>query len=313
MRIKKGSRLEHAGLKNDATIQDSLARGANPVQGAPSFPVQERDRLIELYRSMTQKMITFDLTGKCNLKCVMCVWHRETSRSRSKDEKRDLDFDVVRKTIHSITSHQIKYDCINLSVSGEPTMHPQFREIMEFLFKENAGERLFRILSINTNMIPLDEGRIDFLLELLEKHPGNLFLTCSLNSVSREVGLLVKKKDFSARIESQMKYLILRKKELGFTHRLKLDLQLLLLKENFHEAGDFVRLWGSHFADLQMPYEVVPNQFSDCDNVINLKREFDAPRQEECDQRFYEVIKSLGLETEIGRKVAEKAKHEVAT
>lgn len=96
--------------------------------------------LVDLYRELPGKMVTFDLTGLCNLSCSMCVWHN----GRMKDApKKHLDFEKFKLTIDELVENKIGYDCINLSVSGEPTINPWFKDIIKYLFEVNTESRRF--------------------------------------------------------------------------------------------------------------------------------------------------------------------------
>lgn len=253
------------------------------------------NELLSLYRVIPGKMLTFDITGSCNLKCQMCVWHNGKMQDAPKQH---LDFALFQKTIDELLLQSIKFDCINLSVSGEPLLHPDFRRIFSYLFGSNEYNRLFDTLSINTNMAPLTPKLTDWIFRELTDYgyQGNLFLTCSLNSASAETGRLVKGKDLHEIIEKNTQYLLEKKAERADFHgRLKIDLQCLVLKENEHEIGSFVSNWSNELDRLGLPYKVVPDVFDDCGTTINIKREFDHDRQAECDARFHRAVVALGL------------------
>ena len=255
--------------------------------------MQKRDQLIQLYSEIPEKMITFDLTGRCNFECVMCVWHNGKKKGEPKEH---LNFTHMRSVLNQAIMNGIKYSCINLSVSGEPFLNPDIDAIISYLFELNAEGKLFNVLSINTNMSALNKTRIDLIIGLLRKSKyGQLFLTCSLNSVTKETGIKVKGVDFFDRIEENMDYLLEKKSLHGLGSKLKLDLQMLILKENEHEGELFARKWALRFQHYNMKYNIVADRFVDDDNVINLKREFDRDRQAECDERFYRVTEQLGL------------------
>lgn len=250
-------------------------------------------KLLKFYKSLPNKMITFDLTGICNLSCSMCVWH---NGKKAGAPKRHLDFTLFQKTIDSLLQASIGFHTINLSVSGEPTLHPQFVEVIRYLFKNNTDERLFKILSINTNMVSLAPEKIEALLSCLAENDGILYLVCSLNSASKQSDFLIKNRHSYEIMYNNTHYLIRRKSELKLKTRLKLDLQLLILRENFLEVELFVNIWTEAFRFYGLNYSVVGNIFSSTDNAINLKREFDFERQAECDERYDSVVKALGLE-----------------
>ncbi len=255
--------------------------------------MSKRDELIQLYSEIPGKMITFDLTGRCNLKCVMCVWHN----GKMKDQKKEaMSFDSLKSVVNQALTNKIKFSCINLSVSGEPFLHPEIDKIISYFFDNNEKFRLFDCLSINTNVTPIAPKILDFILEKMKERPhGQLFLTCSLNSATRETGVEVKGGDFHEIIDSRMREIIEKKAKFGFKGRLKLDLQMLVLKETEDEVGVFVDKWSKVFLKNGLKYRVVADEFCDDDNVINIKREFDSSRQVECDKRFQKAVRKLNL------------------
>lgn len=253
------------------------------------------NELVSLYRVIPGKMLTLDITGSCNLKCQMCVWHNGKMQNAPKQH---LDFALFKKTIEELLVQSIKFECINLSVSGEPLLHPEFRLIFSTLFGSNEYKCLFDTLSINTNMAALTPKLTDWIFSELTDYgyQGNLFLTCSLNSASAEVGTLVKGKDLHEIIEKNTRYLLEQKAARPDLHdRLKIDLQCLVLKENEHEIGTFVQKWSKRLDRLGLPYKVVPDVFDECGTTINIKREFDHERQAECDARFHRAAEAVGL------------------
>ena len=249
-------------------------------------------------------MITFDLTGVCNLNCTMCVWHNGKMKF---EKKKHLSFSQIRSTVNQVLMNKIKYNCINLSVSGEPLLNPEFLGIVTFLFDQNKNNVLFDVLSINTNATQLNEETVHFFADKALLNCGRLFLTCSLNSASKETGLAVKKRDVHDIIEANIQYLISYKRYNNIGDQLKIDLQMLVLKETADEAPLFVQKWSDCFRENKMNFRVVADEFCNDHNVINLKREFDKDRQEECDQRFKEVANRLNLLPKKIEKIYEKS------
>jgi len=95
-----------------------------------------------------------DITTQCNLSCPACF----TSSSPSAGHFLPLD-EIVHAVETAIARENGRLDVVMLS-GGEPTIHPQFREIVETL----SGLNITRIL-VNTNGIRLanEDGFLDFL------------------------------------------------------------------------------------------------------------------------------------------------------
>lgn len=99
--------------------------------------------------------ISIEISNICNLKCVFCP-------SRKLERKRAiLPFTVVKKIVDEISDSKFLTPdgYISPFVMGEPLMHPQFEQIVEYIKKR--GIRLV----INTNATLLDEAKVKFLYD----------------------------------------------------------------------------------------------------------------------------------------------------
>jgi 7,8-dihydro-6-hydroxymethylpterin dimethyltransferase len=101
-----------------------------------------------------------DITTQCNLQCPACF----TSSSPALSHYLPLD-EIVRAVETAIGREDGRLDVVMLS-GGEPTVHPQFREILERL----AALPITRIL-VNTNGIRLanDDGLFEFVRALRDR------------------------------------------------------------------------------------------------------------------------------------------------
>lgn len=96
-----------------------------------------------------------EITEHCNLTCPVCYADSSPSgKHRSLEE--------VKRGIDTLVKAEGEPDVLQLS-GGEPTLHPQFREIVEY-----ALAQPIRYVMINTNGIPL--ARDPALLEILAPH-----------------------------------------------------------------------------------------------------------------------------------------------
>lgn len=72
--------------------------------------------------------VHLELTNLCNLTCIMCPVNREMKR-----EKCTLDFNLIKK----IVEENPKVKSYGLNNWGEPLLHPQFLEIIDYLTSKN--------------------------------------------------------------------------------------------------------------------------------------------------------------------------------
>ena len=98
--------------------------------------------------------MNFILTLKCNKFCPYCF----AAEVRKKEGFVDMDFELFKKFISKIKN---KNRVIKL-LGGEPTLHPQFKEIVNYVLAEH------RPLTIITNLL-FDESTLSFLVDKYEK------------------------------------------------------------------------------------------------------------------------------------------------
>lgn len=105
--------------------------------------------------------LVIELTDDCNLKCVHC--YRTNSRGKY------IDYDSLKSLLHILSTETV---CSVEFTGGEPTLHPNFLEIMEF-----AVQR-FWLVGILTNAVELT----DEVLEKLSAYRDRVFWSISLDS-----------------------------------------------------------------------------------------------------------------------------------
>ena len=128
--------------KNDPPILEGIQDGVNAFSGP--------------------QIIHLDLTDRCNLNCIACwcqsplLGHRQTE---TKQRGETLPVDVIKRFIDDFiamgSATQIK-----LGGGGEPTMHPQFAEVLTYLRKKAPHIEI----DINTNFTRFDSKLIDLVL-----------------------------------------------------------------------------------------------------------------------------------------------------
>ena len=92
----------------------------------------------------------------CNLRCIMC-FQIDESFSSNTNFMGNMDFDLFKKVVDEAYEGGTK--AITLASRGEPTLHPQFGEMLEYC----KGK--FFELKINTNATRLNEKLIHKILQ----------------------------------------------------------------------------------------------------------------------------------------------------
>lgn len=101
--------------------------------------------------------VFIELTNNCNCRCRSCPQSIGLSRPRGY-----MDFDLFKKVINQ--AWQIT-DVVNFSFFGEPTLHPQFIECMEYLRHRQSGKEII----IFSNFLCMTQKMIDALISVRPK------------------------------------------------------------------------------------------------------------------------------------------------
>jgi uncharacterized radical SAM superfamily Fe-S cluster-containing enzyme len=131
--------------------------------------------------------IVIEIVQGCNLSCPTCY---ADSPQTTLEHVKPLPIETFKKHILKRLSEQGKIDIIQLS-GGEPTLHPQFFEIVAWLAEE---KRIDDIL-LNTNGIRLNDP--DFLQQLIKVAPkGRFSVYLQYDGVSEDGQLELRGGDF---------------------------------------------------------------------------------------------------------------------
>lgn len=105
--------------------------------------------------------VQIDLTNRCNNACLACWCNSplfKTPRLSEKEKNESLPLGMVKGLLDELAQKGVKE--IAYSGSGEPFMHPDIMEILEYTKKKN----LFCL--VNTNFTLLDKEKLDRLIEI---------------------------------------------------------------------------------------------------------------------------------------------------
>ncbi len=127
----------------------SSPMGTNAIEG---FPLHTCTMLVELVEG-------------CNMSCPTCY---AASPQTAVEHSKPIDFETFKRNVLKRLEEQGKIDIIQLS-GGEPTLHPQFMEIVAWL----AGEKRIDDILLNTNGIKLNDPK--FLQQLVAVAPKGRF------------------------------------------------------------------------------------------------------------------------------------------
>ncbi len=165
------------------------------------------------------RRIVLEMTSACNINCIMCG--RSTTKFTNtffQEEWLSL-FDPMVENIEEVT----------LLGWGEPTLHPNFSEFLEWAHKHN----LRKFFCTNGT-------KLNSLIDDIFKYEVEL-LTVSLDGANKETNDKIRKgTDFAGIIES-VKNIVARKKQLN-TQYPYISFVMTLMQSNYKQFPDYVRL-----------------------------------------------------------------------
>jgi radical SAM protein with 4Fe4S-binding SPASM domain len=132
-------------LRNQLSHAESWPKSHGISVGAVAAPIPALSAPLEIH---------WEITGKCNLKCLHCYNDSTASRHQPSLEQ-------IRSVVDELADANIKVRGIIIS-GGEPLMHPHAREILE-LVRPHAAE-----LVLATNGTLVNESNIKWIARLVD-------------------------------------------------------------------------------------------------------------------------------------------------
>jgi len=165
-------------------------------------------------------LTVIEITDRCNLTCPICY------ASSSPSYGRHRSIEEVEKMLDIVVTNEGIPDIVQIS-GGEPTIHPQFFEILEI-----AKKKPIRHLMINTNGIKIatEKGFV----EKLAKYMPNFEIYLQFDSLNPEVLIKLRGVDLSE----------IRKKAIEKLNKYNISTNLVVtLQKGFNdkEIGDMIR------------------------------------------------------------------------
>jgi uncharacterized radical SAM superfamily Fe-S cluster-containing enzyme len=162
-----------------------------------------------------------EITDRCNLSCPVCY-----AGSSTDERLKHRTLDEVKKMLDAVVANEGEPDVVQLS-GGEPTLHPQFFEILD-----ECRKRPIRHLMVNTNGIRIatEEGFAERLASYLPRFEVYL----QFDSLHAHVHQELRGADLTR----------IRRKALERLNEVKLSTTLVMtLKKglNDHEVGDVIK------------------------------------------------------------------------
>jgi len=166
--------------------------------------------------------IRFEVTNKCNAKCIMCP------REKMKRPQGTLDMTLYKRVLDEACANGARI--VSLENYGESFLDPYIFERARYA--RSKGCDVFTI----TNASVLDEEKCRRIHEVFTKIRVSMYAVTAKTYESIHVGLSFEK------VRRNLERLLELKNELKSP--LKIEIYFLLINENRHEMDEFIRLYG---------------------------------------------------------------------
>lgn len=233
---------EIANQKPDAIILSSFSFQQEILRHLKTLELKNC-AIIPLYEnlngsySIKMHSLTIETNDVCNLKCRFCD-QNQGSHVHGDKSKTFMDFSKFKNYIDSIVENGHQFDDVILHWLGEPFLHKQYIQMLDYILSKQKNFKIFRS---DSNFNTITEKQIDHLLSIA-RH--NLVLTLALDATTQEVYKDLRILGDISKAHSHISYLIKKRKELNLQYP-KLNFQFILQRENAHQTADFVKKWAN--------------------------------------------------------------------
>lgn len=179
---------------------------------------EEMDKGATILKSYPQRLV-LELTNACNLRCIMC------GRDEATFAPTVFDINYLKKMEHVLNI----VEEVTLFGWGEPTMHPQFVDILKYL--DNFPVRKYFV----TNGMKLDK----IIDAIFDYHVD--IIAVSLDGANAETNNRIRSGGDFDTIVNNIKQIIKRKNEQGVDYPY-MNFVMALMESNLNQLPDLIKL-----------------------------------------------------------------------
>ena len=238
--------------------------------------------------------LNLELTDHCNIKCKMCS---QSMRDEAHGvPMKFMAWDTWRRSLQNLRDFP---DEIHLCPHwlGEPTIHPQFDQFIEYAFAINTHNQLFRKFKLHTNAVVFGEKRAQLLIRLgtlKNQAPDTFnFVHFSIDAHSPDAYKIVKGANHGVRVYRNVLRFLRYRQESGSQYP-KITIAFVVQPENAHEAVDFRDHWVEQFSRFGLPIAQKYDWPNEEEDTIYF-RPLNCANQREADALHATVAHQLGL------------------
>lgn len=228
--------------------------------------------------------VTLNTTHKCNLRCIMCQFHRHPSISKRIIKKKDeLSLDLFESFANQVFPTLIEAETTTV---GEPFLSSYFNTII------SKAEEYDVKLYVTTNGINLSE---DIILDLL---PVMNTLIISIDAVDSKLYESIRRGASFERLKANMVRFLEIRKTLENDSLPQLTLQMTLMRSNIKELPKMVEFASEIGAECVKAYHAyIYDQ-----EMMNESLYFHQTLSNQCIEETYRIASKKGVKVYLPRK-----------
>lgn len=245
--------------------------------------------------------VLIEITDKCNCRCLMCK-HSWSKNMHGGIAPSFMEPGIFIKLINELKMSRLKPISIDPIWAGESLMHPDFNEMISYMFIANKRFQLCKGTVINTNAFYLNKTIADTFLDygrFVQEHAkeGYYFrLYFSLDAATPET--YAKMRNVSApamgRVLENISYFMQKRKERKIFIPNVIFI-FVITEENKHEARQFLKYWRGYLEDLDADFEILPTWPLDTTKDAIYFRQLISPDIDKAIKLHRDVCMRLGL------------------
>ena len=209
--------------------------------------------------------LLIEITDYCNCKCIMCK-HGNSNLIHGNIPKQHMNAGLFMKIINDLKDGGMKVSSIDPLWCGESMIHPDFKEMMRYLFAINKSHELFNGFILNTNAITMDEELSDIFLDYAQfinrANNNSYYMTLYFSLDAIYPNTYQKIKGISGenlnRVINNIQCLVKKRKQYN-TIFPNLVFAFIVMQENKEDALEFGNFWKNFLESLDVPYVISPN------------------------------------------------------
>jgi wyosine [tRNA(Phe)-imidazoG37] synthetase (radical SAM superfamily) len=237
--------------------------------------------------------LTLELNATCNLKCPMC------SQYVSEIDGKPMPLETIKTQVKHFIKNNIKFHSLTPFYRGESLLHPQIKEIIDYL-AEQSIHKLWKLITLHTNANLLTKEVSLKLIKLFNSlEAGELFF--SLDAASQSTYDKVRKGGNLIKAQNNIIEFIKQKQENPF-----MIFQFIVMDENIDEVVPFTKFWSHILKQYNQDFVIAKTYDRLLDvnkyktNIIYFRRKEGTPQEQDhsfkLQEQAYRELEEAGFE-----------------